>query len=169
MVLLPEPWDDPDAATAETFERYLDFVRERCIEKFEGLGAAEQTRSRVPSGWTPAELLQHLRWVEYRWISWRFAGVQTAEPFGDEVDGRWQVPARLSAADLVGELRDQAATTRSVIESHLLSDVGRPGPGWGAGTPATLERVLFHLLQEYSRHLGQLDLACELAGAAVGE
>jgi hypothetical protein len=32
-----------------------------------------------------------------------------------------------------------------------------------------LERVLFHLLQEYARHLGQLDVVVELATGAVGE
>jgi hypothetical protein len=29
--------------------------------------------------------------------------------------------------------------------------------------------VLFHLLQEYARHLGQLDIVAELAGGPVGE
>jgi hypothetical protein len=29
--------------------------------------------------------------------------------------------------------------------------------------------VLFHLLQEYARHLGHLDIVCELAGTAPGE
>jgi len=35
--------------------------------------------------------------------------------------------------------------------------------------PATLERVLFHLVQEYARHVGQLDVVCELAGGQTGE
>jgi len=29
--------------------------------------------------------------------------------------------------------------------------------------------VLFHLVQEYARHLGQLDVVSELAGGEVGE
>jgi hypothetical protein len=29
--------------------------------------------------------------------------------------------------------------------------------------------VLFHLLQEYARHLGHLDIVAELAGAGTGE
>nr|WP_230416092.1 DUF664 domain-containing protein [Micromonospora tarapacensis] len=32
-----------------------------------------------------------------------------------------------------------------------------------------MERVLFHLLQEYARHLGQLDIVAELAGGPLGE
>ena len=35
--------------------------------------------------------------------------------------------------------------------------------------PASLERVLFHLLQEYARHLGHLDIVAELGGGPVGE
>jgi hypothetical protein len=41
--------------------------------------------------------------------------------------------------------------------------VGQPGDRWDGADPATLERVLFHLLQEYARHLGHLDIVTELA------
>jgi Protein of unknown function (DUF664) len=33
----------------------------------------------------------------------------------------------------------------------------------------TLERVLFHVLQEYARHVGQLDVVTELATGQAGE
>lgn len=35
--------------------------------------------------------------------------------------------------------------------------------------PATLERVLIHLLQEYARHVGHLDVVRELVDGKVGE
>jgi len=41
--------------------------------------------------------------------------------------------------------------------------VGQPGERWDGADPATLERVLFHVVQEYARHLGQLDIVVELA------
>jgi len=44
--------------------------------------------------------------------------------------------------------------------------MGQPGQGW---RPASLERILFHLLQEYARHLGHLDIVCELADGQIGE
>lgn len=47
-------------------------------------------------------------------------------------------------------LRDQAARSRAIIEANDLATVGRPGPRWDGAEPATLERVLFHLLQEYA-------------------
>ena len=53
--------------------------------------------------------------------------------------------------------------------AHDLAEVGRPGERWEGADPATLERVLFHLTQEYARHIGQLDVVSELGGGEVGE
>jgi hypothetical protein len=47
--------------------------------------------------------------------------------------------------------------------------VGQPGERWDGADPATLERVLFHLLQEYARHVGHLDIVAELATGTSGE
>jgi hypothetical protein len=49
------------------------------------------------------------------------------------------------------------------VTSHDLDEVGQPGERWDGADPPTLERVLFHLVQEYARHLGQLDVVVELA------
>jgi hypothetical protein len=64
---------------------------------------------------------------------------------------------------LLADLRDQAERSRAIITSHNLDEVGQPGERWDGADPATLERVLFHLVQEYARHLGQLDIVVELA------
>ncbi|HEY0717161.1 MAG TPA: DUF664 domain-containing protein, partial [Streptosporangiaceae bacterium] len=63
----------------------------------------------------------------------------------------------------------QAARTRDIVENHDLDEVGRPGERWDGADPPTLERVLFHLLQEYARHVGQLDIVSEISGGPVGE
>jgi hypothetical protein len=47
--------------------------------------------------------------------------------------------------------------------------VGQRGEGWSADGPASLERVWLHLLQEYARHFGHLDIISELAGGQAGE
>jgi len=47
--------------------------------------------------------------------------------------------------------------------------VGEPGERWDGADPATLERVLFHLLQEYARHVGHLDIVTEFATGGSGE
>ena len=71
--------------------------------------------------------------------------------------------------DLVAASRAQAARTRAVVESHGLAEIGQPGERWDGADPASLERILFHLLQEYARHVGHLDIVCELAGTQTGE
>ena len=87
----------------------------------------------------------------------------------DQRDGRWYVPPRETLDDLLAAYAEQAARSTAIIESHELTEVGEPGARWSGAEPATLERVLFHLLQEYARHLGHLDIVAELAGAGTGE
>ena len=70
---------------------------------------------------------------------------------------------------MLADLDDQAGRTRAIVESHDLDEIGKPGDRWGGADPATLERVLFHLLQEYARHLGQLDVVVEMATGLIGE
>ena len=123
----PEP-TDPVPTRADVFLGYLDYFRSQVVSKIEGLPSVELRRSRLPSGWTPIELLKHLTYVELRWV-----------------------------------------------EAHDLAAVGAPGPRWHGAGPATLERILFHLIQEYARHLGHLghlghlDIVTELADGPVGE
>jgi len=59
--------------------------------------------------------------------------------------------------------------TRDVVRRHDLAEVGQPGERWDGAEPATLERILFHLLQEYARHVGHLDVVRELVDGVVGE
>ena len=47
--------------------------------------------------------------------------------------------------------------------------MGAPGERWDGAAPATLERCLLHLVQEYARHVGQLDIVRELLDGATGE
>jgi uncharacterized damage-inducible protein DinB len=167
-VPFPEP-TTPVAARTEVFLGYLDYFRARLVSKLESLPAAELRASRLPSGWTPLELIKHLRHVELRWLVWGFAGGEVASPWADEQDGRWHVTDDETLPELTAALAAQAARTREIVQSHDLADVGRPGDRWAGASPASLERVLFHLVQEYARHLGQLDVVCELAGGEVGE
>jgi uncharacterized damage-inducible protein DinB len=167
-VSFPEPTAPVDSR-AEVFLGYLAYFRDRLISKLESLPGPELRTSRLPSGWTPLELLQHLRYVELRWLEWGFEGTAVIAPWGDQLDGRWRVGAGETLAGLTAALAAQAARTRQIVTSHALEDVGQPGERWAGASPATLERVLFHLVQEYARHVGQLDIVTELAGGEVGE
>jgi uncharacterized damage-inducible protein DinB len=164
----PEP-TRPVGSRAEVFLGYLDFFRAKVLDKVNGLPERELRRSRLPSGWTPLELVRHLTFVEMRWLEWGFEGMEVAEPWGDNHNGRWHVSADEGLRQLTGALAAQGDRSRAVIESHDLCEIGQPGPRWNGADPPTLERILFHLLQEYARHLGQLDIVAELADGSVGE
>jgi uncharacterized damage-inducible protein DinB len=164
----PEP-TAPAPSRAEVLLRYLDFFRDRLAGKLGSLPAGELRRSRLPSGWAPLALLKHLNCVEMRWLEWGFEGREIAEPWADIRDGRWHVAPGETLPGLVAAQQAQAARTRAIVASHDLADVGQPGERWDGAEPASLERVLLHLLQEYARHVGQLDIVTELAGGGTGE
>jgi uncharacterized damage-inducible protein DinB len=166
------PFPEPTAVAgsrAEVFERYLGFFRDRLAAKLRDLPGDELRCSRLPSGWTPLELLKHLTYMERRWLQWGFEGQPVPDPWGDRRDGRWYVAPEESLDDLLAALDAQARRSTAVIAAHDLSEAGQPSERWDGAPPATLERVLFHVLQEYARHLGHLDIVCELAGADPGE
>ena len=167
-VPFPEPTTPADSRT-EVFLRYLDFFRAQLTGKLAGLPAADLRRSGLPSGWTPLELLKHLTYVELRWLEWGFEGRDVADPWGDNREGRWHVAAEETLDGLIAASQAQAARSERVIARHRLDEEGQPGDRWDGAPPATLERVLFHLVQEYARHLGQLDVVVELATGQTGE
>ena len=53
-----------------------------------GRWSAELRSSRLPSGWTPLELVKHLRYVELRWLEWGFEGRDVGDPWGDREGDR---------------------------------------------------------------------------------
>lgn len=120
---------------AEVLVGYLDFFRERAVEKLGELSLADGTRSRLPSGWSPLELLHHLRHVERRWLEWGFLGAVVDDPWADERDGRWAVPDGTEPHDVVAARQAQGERTRAVVAKHGLEEVGRPGPRWGGAPP----------------------------------
>jgi uncharacterized damage-inducible protein DinB len=164
----PEPTRPADSR-AEVFVGYLDYFRSRIVAKVEELPEAELRRSRVPSGWTPLQLVKHLTFVELRWLEWGFEGRQVANPWGDQEADRWHVPEEETRDELLATLRARGERSRAIIAGHDLATIGQPSPRWNGADPPTLERVVLHVMQEYARHLGHLDVAVELVDGTVGE
>ena len=160
-------WSQGSEARA-LFSAYLDFYREKAIEKVLQLPAEERDTSRVPSVWTPLQLLHHLAHMEQRWFVWGFLAEPVEEPFGDEVAGAWGIPPDRGVDQVAAMARAVGERTRSVLATHALDSVAATG-GRFSEDPPTLSWICFHVLQEYARHVGHLDVAVELAGGPTGE
>ena len=114
-----EPRPGPGGELAH-FSAYLDFYRDTCVEKCRSLPPGEVRASRLPSRWTPLELLQHLAMMERRWFVWGFLGEAVDEPWGDALDERWHVPAGVTTEATVSMLRDVGRRTSAVLAEHSL-------------------------------------------------
>jgi len=164
----PEP-TTPVADWCEVLLTYLDYYRSRVTAKLDGLSDEQVRGSVLPSGWFPLELLKHLVHVERRWLVWGFEGEDVGDPWADHVGERWHVTSEETLDALLEELRAGGARTRAIVAAHDLGDVGQPGERWDGHPPATLERVLLHVMQEYARHLGHLDVVREIVDGVTGE
>ncbi len=164
----PEP-TTPAADRREVLLGYLDYFRSVTAAKVADLDEATVRASCLPSGWSPLELVHHLVHVERRWLDWGFEGQAIDEPWADRREGRWHVPEGVSRDDLLEALAERGALTRRIALDHRLDDVGRPSERWAGQAPASLERVLLHLVQEYARHVGHLDVVRELLDGTTGE
>ena len=166
------PFPDPTSARGDRREvllDYLDYFRSVVRARAGSLFDDQLTASLVASGWTPLELVKHLVNVERRWLVWRFAGLEVDDPWSDSRDGRWFVAPQESLEGLLAALTAGGERTRAIVMEHVLTDVGAPGERWDGADPASLERVLLHVTQEFARHVGHLDIVCELLGGPTGE
>jgi hypothetical protein len=164
----PEPASTPDLRGL--LLDYLDFFRGVVVAKLEGLSAAELTGSVVPSGWTPSGLVNHLVNVERRWLEWGFCGSVLDDPWRDAAgDGGW-ITLDLPPAELHALLDGAARRTREIVEAHELADTATLGGRFlDQDSAPQLQWILLHVIQEYARHVGHLDIARELVDGRVGE
>lgn len=174
--------DGPDGAAR--WAAYLDWVREEIVDGVLSLSETERRHTRLASGWTPVELLSHVLHMEQRWFVWGFLGEPVAVPWGDwtvdepwdeDAEGRWYVAPEVTVEELVARLRAMGERTRSVLRDFPLdataSAEGRFGEdpsarsqsGLARNRPPSLEWICFHVLAEYARHAGHLDIVVELA------
>jgi uncharacterized damage-inducible protein DinB len=164
---LPDP--GLTVSEAQLFVSYLDYFRSEVRRKTGDLDAAELTSSRLPSGWTAAELVSHLAHMERRWFVWGFLGEPVDSPWGDQdADGRWITD--LPTAELLAVLDRGGERTREILTTHPLTSQAAAGGRFGTeDPPPNLLGIAFHVLQEYARHTGHLDIVRELIDGTVGE
>jgi hypothetical protein len=150
---------------------YLRAYRDALSRKLAGLDDTRLGSAVLPSGWTPLQLLKHLIHVERRWFSWGFLGKDLPDPWADhdpDNPARWFVAPDETIDTLQALLEAQAAETDHVLAEHALDETAATG-GRFTDAPPTLAWIGFHVLQEYARHLGHLDVVRELIDNSIGE
>jgi hypothetical protein len=169
-----DTFDEPVASLADPAELvvgYLDAYRDTVVRKLRSLGVDDLRRSVVPTGWTPLALVWHLAHMERRWFQWGFRADDVPDPWADssgDPDGGWAVPDDVTAADVTAMLQSVGAATTALLRQVPLSTVAATGGRFDDDPPA-LAWICFHVLQEYARHAGHLDVAVEIAGGHRGE
>jgi hypothetical protein len=169
----PGPVEPPHSLgdPRELLDAYLDYYRAAVLRKLDGLSERALRSSPLPSGWTPLELLVHLTWVERRWFCWGFAGEPVAQPWGDRgPDGAWRVPPDIPSAEVIADFTAQWSRSRKAAAGAPLAQPARTGGRFATAADApTLGWIYVHVLQEYARHAGHLDIVRELVDGTTGE
>ena len=151
---------------------FLDAQRQAVLSIVAGLDEQAWQRPAVPSGWTPAGMIEHLGDAERHW----FQGVA--------IDSRPRLPwdegkppndpdaaftCDRPSADVIAYYRDQCARSDAVLAVTPLSAAprGRHGDPEMA-EPPNVRWIVLHMIEETARHAGHLDIARELLDGHTG-
>src|ERR1700730_7425695 len=121
-------------------EMLLDFLRgqrEAVLAIVDGLDEDSWHRSIVPTGWTPAGMVEHLGGAEWHWFQGVVAGRQPELPGDLDEDQPPYDPMTVvftsddSSADIVAFYRDQCTQSDAVLATTPLSarPLGKHGLG----------------------------------------
>lgn len=151
-------------AEREVLLAFLQRQRDLVVWKLQALPDDHARAVSTPTGLTVHGLVLHLLDVERSWVRRWFAG-QTGLPVlgvnANHVGGLSEAH-HPPLSELVTAYVSESRRCDEVIEAHSLTDLEASGP-------ITLRWVLHHLIEETARHLGHLDLMCELVDGRVGE
>jgi Protein of unknown function (DUF664) len=153
---------------------FLAAQREAVLAIVAGLDEEAWHRPVVPSGWTPAGLVEHLGGAEWHWFQGVVAGVVPEPPPGGAELAPYDLKAALfvcdePSAEVTGFYRDQCARSDAVLAVTPLSAVPRGRHGMpGQDEPPDVRWVVLHMIEETARHAGHLDIARELIDGQTG-
>lgn len=174
-VIVPEHQDTRTngpmtGAERAVLDHWLDLYRDTVLLKIAGLEGDQLARRSVPpSSLSLIGVVRHLTEVEAYWLRVVLLDEQDmpdyyckpASPDGDfdDIDGA-------NAASDVAAFRAELATTRANAEEW--TDLDSPVRGLRQNKPVNLRWILAHLIEEYARHLGHMDLLREAVDGRTG-
>lgn len=163
--------DEAAVATDEMLRGFLRAQRESVLAIVDGLSEEAWHRSIVPTGWTPAGLVEHLGGAEWHWFQGVVAGKQPELPGDVDEDREPYDPMTVvfttdsSPTEVLAFYRDQCAESESVLDSTSLSAQPLGKHGWDE--PPDVRWIVLHMIEETARHAGHLDIARELLDGEV--
>ncbi|HKR70604.1 MAG TPA: DinB family protein [Streptosporangiaceae bacterium] len=144
---------------------FLHAQRDVVLSIVAGLDEDAWHRSVVPSGWTPAGLVEHLGGAEWHWFQGVVAG-KVPEPAPGDDDTPYDPTAAFvsdePSAEIIGFYREQCARSDAVLAVTPLSAAPRGKHGDPEMEPENVRWVVLHMIEETARHAGHLDIAREL-------
>jgi hypothetical protein len=171
------PYQGHDELDAEDPERrallhFLGYQRDSVLRTVEGLDEAAWQRPVVPSGWTPAGLVQHLGDAERHWFQRVVTGSGADLPWDEgrpPCDPQAPFVCDRPAADVIAYYREQCERSDEVLARTPLS----ARPAGRHGDPdmeelADVRSVVLHIIEETACHSGHLDIARELLDGRTG-
>lgn len=140
---------------------HLQAERQHVLAAVEGLDEADLTRTVAPSGWSIAQLLNHLTYDDE--IFWGSAVIGGDEEAVGLVQDGWKAPVT-SGAEAVERYRHWSHRAGAALAEADLDE----SPRWWPSQEvfpfppfADVRQCLFRLLLETATHAGHLDLARE--------
>ncbi|HRW17666.1 MAG TPA: DinB family protein [Dermatophilaceae bacterium] len=167
----PRPEIEPPLVGAEhtVLVGWLEVYRESVLRKIAGLTAEQLAqRSIPPSALSPIGLVRHLTEVERYWLTDVALGEDSPDLYSsrEDPDGDFTQASAATAAADVAAYRTELETNRANLAA--LTDLDVPVAGLRRGQQVNLRWIYTHLIEEYARHLGHLDLLREAIDGRTG-
>ena len=161
-----------EVAERQALLAFLAAQRDAVLSIVEGLDEEAWQRAVVPSGWTPAGLVEHLGGAERHWFQGVVTGSHTKLPWDEGLppyDPEAAFVCDRPSAEIIGYYRDQCARSDAVLAVTALSAPPRGRHGDPQmGEPPDVRWVVLHMIEETARHAGHLDIARELIDGQTG-
>ena len=166
------------AVEREALAFFLAAQRASVLAIVDGLAEDQLSRTVVPSGWTPAGMIEHLGDAERVWFQYVVAGEsnddQDDQPDDvDRADGTASngFRPRRNVAEALSYYRVQTVRSDEILAATPLDarPAARPPVDIGiADDVMTVRDVVLHVIEETARHAGHLDVARELIDGRTG-
>jgi len=151
-------------------DHWLDLYRDTVPLKIAGLDAGQLCRRSVPpSTMSLLGVVRHLTEVEAYWLRVVLLDERDVPDYyctSDSPNGDFDDVDPSTSADDVAAY--QAEITRTRASTSTWIDLDIPVRGLRKGKPVNLRWILTHLIEEYARHLGHMDLLREAIDGRTG-